>query len=497
VTVDPREPLPGEGADAYIARVGTSADALPAAEPPHGDHERLDDMGNARRLVHLHGMDLLYAHARKRWHVWDGRRWAEDETGDAERHAKDVVAQMFAAAARADDETRRKQLGAWAVKSASAPRLAALLEVARSEREFAITGREFDRDPWLLTVDNGTLDLRTGALRPHRREDLITRLAPVVYAPAARASRWHEFLDEILGAELAAFLQRAVGYALTGTVSEHAVFLFYGTGANGKSTFLETIRALLGDYARQTDFSSFLVGRDDHVRADLARLAGARFVTAVEAEEGRRFAESLLKQLTGGDTVTARHYYQAHVEFRPEFKLFLATNYKPRVWGTDLAFWRRVRLVPFTVTVPPERQDPNLAAALRAERPGILNWALEGCWHWKTDGLQEPATVIAATRAYQDEQDVVGQFLADRCRLSANGSSLSAARRAVYDAYDAWCRDTGNEPLAARAFGLRLAERGLLEAKRHGVLVWKGLELVPPATPHEREPGEDDDDLGL
>jgi putative DNA primase/helicase len=178
------------------------------------DRERLDDLGNARRLVRLHGEDLLYAHPRKRWHVWDGWRWAEDEKGEAERRAKDVIAQIYSAAATEPDETRRKQLGTWAVKSSSAPRLAALLEVARSERELAVTGREFDQDPWRLTVLNGTLDLQTGELHPHRRADLITKLAPVTYDAAAQAPKWTTFLQEILGRELASFLQRAVGYAL-------------------------------------------------------------------------------------------------------------------------------------------------------------------------------------------------------------------------------------------------------------------------------------------
>jgi len=439
------------------------------------------ELGNARWLVDHHGADLRYVRAWKRWHCWDGRRWASDETGEAERRMKALVPALLQQAAHESDEPTRKRLAIWAVQCSTARTLTASLQLAMSEPEVAVTAAMFDADPWLLNVANGTLDLRTLTLRPHRREDLLSKLAPVAYEATATCPRWLVFLDEIMGgqADLVEYLKRATGYALTGDVSEHAIFLLFGIGANGKTTYLETLRRLLGDYARQADFATFLATRTEpHIRNDLARLAGARFVTAVEAEEGRRFAEAQLKQLTGGDTITARQLYREHVEFAPQFKIWLAANHKPQVWGTDYAFWRRLQLIPFTVTIPPERQDRNLRSKLIAEGPGILNWALAGLHTWREKGLAPPEAVLAATRAYQAEQDVVGDFLADRCTVSSNGTQAAVEKKVLYEAYAAFCRDAGTEPVSARTFNTRIAERGISDRKAHGRRLWVGLSVT-------------------
>lgn len=444
----------------------------------------LTEFGNAQWLVTNHGADFRHLRAQRQWFRWDGRRWAADTTGEVERRMKLIVpALLQQAAATESDDQARKQLTRWALECCKARTLEASLRLAQSECEVAATADLFDRDPWLLNVENGVLDLRTGELREHLRETLLTKLAAMPYEPAATCPRWNDFLDEIMDGqlELVHFLQRAIGYALSGDVSEHVVFLLFGTGANGKSTLLETLRHLWGDYARQADFATFLAKRDEpHVRNDLARLAGARFVTAVEAEEGRRFAEAQLKQLTGGDTITARRLYQEHVEFQPQFKLFLAANHKPAVWGTDYAFWRRIRLIPFSVRIPPERQDKDLRAKLLEERSGILNWALAGFHAWRTQGLAPPDAVLAATQTYQAEQDVVGDFLADRCTVSSNGKQVSVEKKTLYAAYENFCRDAGTELLSARTFNNRVAERGIVDRKAHGRRLWLGLELHTP-----------------
>ncbi len=454
--------------------------AAATATPQKREAERFDDLGNARRFFRLHGADVGYVRSRRRWFVWSGRHWREDETGEAERRAKAVIDELYStAAALKDDPVAQKALATHAVKSSSAQRLASMLELASTEDGIAITGRQFDASPWLFNVVNGVLDVRTGELRPHDRKYLITKIAPTRFDSAAKAPRWLAFLDEIFAGnvELIAYLQRAIGSALTGITTDNVFWLLFGTGANGKTTTCEVLRHVFGDYARATDFSTFLARRDDPIRNDIARLAGARFVTAVEVEEGRRLAEVLLKQVTGGDMIIARRLYQEHVEFQPQFKLFLACNHKPAVWGTDHAIWRRIPLVPFTVTIPSERKDKGLKGKLIDEAPGILTWALEGCRAWQNGGLQAPEAVQAATKAYREEQDVAGDFLTECCVVSSNGTAASVEAKALYDAYERWCGEMGTEAVSARTFNTKVGERGFAYIRSHGRRSWRGLEL--------------------
>ncbi len=463
-----------------------SAVPLKIAGLPNDERCR-GDLRNARRLVEQHGADLRHVKSQRQWYVWDERRWREDATGEAERRAKAVVESLYAEAAETIEDTRRRELAQWALRSDSAARIRDMLTMASTEKEIVLRPDQLDAGPFLFNVLNGTLDLRSGELRPHRREDYLTKLSPARWDPKADAPRFLAFLHEIMlgDVEVIRYLQRVVGYALTADTREQVFFLLYGTGANGKTTLLEVLRHLFGDYARQSNFSTFLARRDDSVRGDLARLAGARLVTAVEAEEGQRFAESLVKQLVGGDVITARRLYQNEIEFRPAFKLFLAANHKPTVWGTDHAFWRRVRLIPFTVTIPPERQDRALLDKLRAELPGILNWALEGCGDWLANGLGEPAAVVAATRSYQAEQDLVGEFIDDRCNIVLNGRAHTARveRKHLYTTYESWCRESGTPAISAKKFCERIRERRVQEVKARGCWFWIGLELRDAPAP--------------
>jgi putative DNA primase/helicase len=352
-----------------------------------------------------------------------------------------------------------------------------MLELAKSEAP--ISPDDLDADPWLFNTANGTIDLRTGILRGHRREDLITKLAPVEHNPAATAPAWEHFLQRVLpGEDLRGFVQRATGYSATGNTSEQCMFINHGTGANGKSTFQETISAALGDYAMRTPTEMLLAKRSDGVPNDIARLKGSRFVSASETEEGRRLAESRIKDLTGQDTITARFMRAEWFDFEPVHKLWLSTNHKPEIRGTDQAIWRRIRLVPWTVVIPPAEQDKKLPEKLRAELPGVLAWIVQGCLEWRRKGLQAPEEVRRATVEYRAEMDVVGAFLAECCAIAPE-RDVSAAD--LYKAYGEWCKDTGETQVKQRRFGGQLTERGDFERYRGGKSGghrWRGLDLL-------------------
>lgn len=451
----------------------------PPAEPTLRLGFPLTDTGNAERLVQRHGEDLHFVAPWGKWLVWDGRRWKIDDTLEVHRRAKDTVRNIYLEAADAEDRSRKREIVKWATSSESAAKIGAMLERARAEPGIAILPRDLDPDPWQLTVENGALDLRTAELRPHERALLSTKLVPAAYAPEAACPRWLAFLDRVMDGnqELISFLQRAVGYSLTGSTAEQCLFFLYGAGANGKSTFLEIIRVLLNDYATQADFTTFLEKKGDGPRNDVARLFGARVVTSSEVGEGKRLNESLVKSLTGSDTIAARYLYAEAFEFKPTFKLWLAANHRPIIRGTDPAIWRRFRLIPFTVQIPEAERDPQLLAALTAELPGILAWAIAGCLLWLENGLGVPEEVQEATAAYQRESDTLGAFLEDCCQLD---EYASVPAKELYDAYARWADEGGEFKHSQTAFGRRLEERGLVWVKRSGVKWRKGVRLLAP-----------------
>jgi len=456
-------------------------EAPPAATIGTGA-EHFTDLGNARRLVRLHGQDLRYCYPWAKWLIWDGERWAPDDTGEAPRRAKASIAGMYAAAAAAPDDETRKALARHALKCESANRITSMLALAESEPSIPVLPGQLDADPWLINVLNGTLDLRAFELRPHDRSNLLTKLAPVIYDPSATCPTWEAFLQRVMGgdADLIGFLQRIAGYSLTGDTSEQVLFLLYGSGANGKSTFLETLRAMIGEeYALQLRPEALMIRKGETVPNDIARLKGARLVSARETEEGKRMAEALVKELTGGDTITARFLRQEYFDFRPEFKLFLAANHKPVIRGTDYAVWRRIKLIPFTVTIPPEEQDKALGRKLLGELDGIFAWAVRGCLAWQRDGLQVPAAVEAATSAYKAESDTLAAFLAE-CTTQDGNAETQASK--LYAAYKSWCEDNGEMAITGTMFGRRLGERGYdkyTDRARH--TFYMGLALLASA----------------
>ncbi len=446
---------------------------------------KLTDVGNAARLVDAYGQDFRYVANWGTWLVWDGRRWKRDGKGKIVEAAKAVARNLWREVASEPDATRRKDLARWAGQSEGANRIDAMVRLARSAPTVAIEPEELDSHPWLLNVANGTLDLefRKGGLRPHRREDLLTKLAPVVHDEDERAScpTWLRFLEQILpDRDVRTFVQDAVGYALVGVTTEHVLFFSYGTGANGKTTWAQTMLALFGDYGRQAEPDLLLANREAHPTG-VADLVGARFVVSTEIDDGRRLAEATVKRLTGGDRLKARFMRQDFFEFEPTHTLFLVANHRPIVKGTDHAIWRRLRLIPFTVTIPPEDQDHNLGEKLQSELPGILLWALVGCRRWQTSGLSAPPAVMLATDSYRAEMDVLGSFLEENT-VVMEGAYVAAAD--LYRAYQDWCEANGERVASQRRFGAALTERGF-ERCQYGPerrWHWFGLGLLNPRT---------------
>jgi putative DNA primase/helicase len=443
----------------------------------------LTDSGNAERLVALHGDTLRHVSGWGKWYGFDGVRWAHDDAA-AYRAAKATARATLRQATTIADDDRRKRIIGFATKSESRSSIEATVSLARHEVGVAIASDRLDADRMLLNVSNGTIDLRSGELREHRRTDMLTRLAPVAYDAQAACPTWDASLLRWMAddAELVSFLQRLVGYTLTGEIREHVLAFLFGDGANGKSTFLATLHAMLGDYASPAPRGLLFRSRGERHPTELATLFGRRFVTCSEIEEGQLFDEALTKDLTGGDPIECRRMREDFWSFAPSHKLFLAGNHKPTVRGDDEGIWRRMRLVPWSVVIPEAERDPMLVEKLRAELPGILAWAVRGCLAWQTNGLGAPAVVRDATAAYRSENDALGEFLRLHVTFEA-GATI--ARRDLREKYESFCKDNGSEPFGAKRFAGRLRERGVAEAKvrqgGHFLDAWRGVRLMSEA----------------
>jgi putative DNA primase/helicase len=455
--------------------------------PDRAQGDAYTDLWNAEQLVATYGADLRWTPGWG-WVVWDAATgcWHRDDLDSVTNYAKALVRGLYAKAAMLESADARTALAKHAARSEATGRITAMLQQAQSEPGVACYEAVFDSDPWLLNCANGIVNLRTGELRDHDRDTLLTKRVPVAYDPHARAPRWETFLRSTFAeqCELIAFVQRAVGYSLTASTREQVMFLLHGTGANGKSTFLNTLQIILGDYAQTAETSMLLAkSNDSGLTNDLAGLVGARLVVTAESDEGKRLGVALIKKLTGGDRMRVRFLRKEFFEFDPTFKIWFATNHKPRIPDSDYAIWRRLLLIPFTQTfVPADRAkpgdllaDPTLVEALAAEASGILAWAVAGARAWQAQGLRPPKEVLAATAAYQEEQDLLRTFLRERCRTTdAIHDRASAAL--LYNTYREWAKEVGEQPWSQRILSQKMKERGFDTVRgTGGTWYWDGI----------------------
>jgi putative DNA primase/helicase len=415
------------------------------------------------QFVSRYADNLCYVAAWGKWLEWDGQRWRFDDT----LHAYDLARRICREIASSYEIKIGKAI-------ASAKTIAAVERMGKTDRRIAAVTDQWDCDPWLLNTPGGVVDLRTGELRTARQSDYMTKMTAV--APSGECPTWLAFLRRVTGDdnELAAYLQRVLGYGLTGVTTEHAMFFLYGTGANGKSVLLSTIAGIMGDYHTTAPMETFTASATERHPTDLAGLRGARLVTAIETEEGRRWAESKIKSLTGGDKVSARFMRQDFFEFTPQFKFMPAGNHKPGLRSVDEAIRRRFHLIPFAVTIPQAERDPNLAEKLKVEWPGILAWAIEGCRIWQRDGLQVPKAVEAATAAYLESEDALAAWIDERCELDP---ATWTSRAQLFASWNAWASAAGEFVGSSRRFLGAMEAHGFEDARPKNERGFRGIKL--------------------
>lgn len=481
----------GGTAETFEGMVQSAKDASPPRAKPaititDTDEIQNTDLGNARRLVAKYGADIRYSFERKSWLVWKGTHWKWDSGAEVTTMAQSMSSLMLKEAAdMGKDNPKRIELIAHALKSESSRAINAMMEQARAL--VAIDAGTLDKNPWLINLENGTLDLRDGSVKLHDKEDYLSICLPFDFIPGATAPTWESFLDVVMGGNegMIAFLQRVAGYCLTG-ITKAQVFLFlYGLGANGKSTFINALCAMLGPYTAKVASDTLLNirGRAGH-HEGVANLQGKRLVVSSETEKGAQLAEGLLKDMTGQDKIRASRKHEHEVEFDPTFKIVMFGNHRPKIADTTHSIWRRVKLVPFTVTIPDDKKDEDLPDKLQLEREGIFAWCLQGCREWQRIGLAQPEEVTTATEQYRQDSDDLSDFIA--VFIFEDDATITKAR--MSELYKAYCTEAQVDPLTQAQFKAKLEAHGITGKRgAKGTHLWVGLR---ERTAMDPEPGD-------
>lgn len=440
------------------------------------------DNSAAEGFVIDHGLDVRYTHEFGIWRLWRGERWVLDTDNGRQELMLSTARRLQHEAMKITEPKQRSASISGACALENAQRIPRVLSCVTTKTPISTTAGQWDRHPMLFSTATDVIDLRTGRTQRNERELLLSQHSPVAFDPKAECPRWERFLAEVFRdkPELVPYIARVVGYFMTGDTREQCFFTLWGTGNNGKGVFVHTLERLFGDYVISAEPETIMLSRHGGVagraRSDIVRLSGRRLVTTTELEDGCVLSESLVKRFTGQDTITARTLYKSEIEYRPQFKLLISTNAKPAIRGTDHAIWRRVRLIPFTrcfdakSSNPEDRPDPTLEDTLRAELPGILNWAMRGCADWQKNRLREPKAVKAATEAYRTEQDVLGAWF-EECCIKEEGARTKTI--ALHNSYVDWCERTKwRTPLHDNVFGAKIKERWGIDKTRNRDGYW-------------------------
>jgi len=450
-------------------------DVIVTRMPPEPADYPLTDAGNAEYFAYRHGEDTCYRHDLERWYIYRDPVWMPDKDGEPERRALEIIRERQELALDIEDIDKRKKAINFMLACENDYRINALLNIAKITMPIAKSGSEFDADDTLLAAKNGVIDLKTGEFRAGQPNDFITQSVGYAYNKKAEAPRWLQFLDEIFKGDegLIAFVQRAVGYCLTGSTKEQVFFFCYGTGSNGKSVFLSTLRALFGDYATNAKFATFVQEKNNKGHDDeLMTLEGARIVTSAESRALGALADDILKIITGGDPLTGSRKYEHTRTFMPKFKLWMAANRLPKVKDYTEAFWRRVILLPYKERFCGAQVDKNLTAKLKKELPGILNWAIEGCLLYQDEGLNPPQRCYDAVAAWRADNDPLVDFL-ETCRT---GDKLEIKVSDLYHAYETWCIANEQKAFYINTFSQMVEAHGYDREKRRDGRYFLGIE---------------------
>jgi len=436
----------------------------------------LNDTGNAQQLVDRYQGFIKYNFENKIWKIWNGKYWQNDITKQIKSYAEVIVNDMKTQAFQSEDDYDRKLKLKNVQRAFSSAGKEAFLKEAQHLTGVPVVNSNFDSHEFLLNVNNGIIDLKKGILVDHEKTFLLSKFIPIDYEENKTPKQWIKFLNEIfLGdQELILYLQKAIGYTLTGSIREQALFILYGDGNNGKSVFLDIISRLLGDYAINVQVETILERKNgNNYTSDLARLKGARFVTTGENNEGSKLNEGLVKQITGGEQITARFLYGTEFEFYPNFKIWIQTNHKPIIRGTDAGIWRRIHAIPLTYKVSESKRDKDLVKKLESELPSILSWAVEGCLLWQKEGLKLPPVIAAGIQEYKNEMDIISTFISEECDLITDWETNA---NVLYSEYEKWSKNSNEYLMSKTKFGREIAKRFNRLRKSYGN-VYKGIRL--------------------